>query len=124
MATETVKLYNRGDGKYVDTKYDDGSQLVKDPMFTPDLDMTQLVTVVTAGTPVQGPDKSNPNGWWLRIDPANTGIISIMFHGQTKATKGFPLDSGQPLIPLNIKNLSSIDFDASVNNQKVWFLKA
>jgi hypothetical protein len=98
------------------------AEVVAAPLITADADMTQLVTVTTAGTPVQGPDKSNAGGWAVKADPANTGYIYFMFHGQSAATKGFPLSAGQTFI-LPVLNLSAVDFDASVNGEKVWLAK-
>lgn len=129
MANKTVKE-SQGSGAYdsFDALYQDlgngtlYAEAVVSPLITADADMTQLVTVTTAGTPVQGPDKNNAGGWAVKADPANTGYIYFMFHGQTAAAKGFPLSAGQTFV-LPILNLSSVDFDASVNAQKVWLAK-
>ena len=93
-----------------------------EPVVDPDANLTQLVTVTTAGTPVQGPDKSNPGGWMLKADPANTGSVWFMFHGQTKATKGFPLEVGEVMI-VPVENLSDLDFDADTSGGKIRALK-
>jgi len=93
------------------------------PVITADADMTQLVTVTTAGTPVQGPNKANPGGWYVKAAVANTGTVYFMFHGQTAAAKGFPLSAGQTWV-LPVVNLSSCDFDASVSGEKLHFAKA
>ena len=89
---------------------------------TTDADITQLITVTTAGTPVQGPDKSNISGWMIKADPTNVGNVWFMFHGQTKAAKGFPVAVGEAA-PLYTQNLSSIDFDADTNGNKIRALK-
>ena len=87
-------------------------------MVTADADLTQVITVTTAGTPVQGPAKSNPSGWYIKAATANTGVMYFMFHGQTAVAKGFPLSAGQ-LFVIPVTNLSDIDFDASVNGEKI-----
>jgi hypothetical protein len=129
MANKTVKE-SAGVGPYdnfaaVYQDLGDGvnyAEVVASPLVTATADLTQLVTVTTAGTPVQGPDKENASGWAVKADPSNTGYIYFMFHGQTAATKGFPLSAGQTFV-LPVLNLSAVDFDASVNGQKVWFAK-
>lgn len=132
MATEytTVSVFDTKTQKPIDVLYvknADGSyspvqQLASMAFITPDADMTQLITVVTAGTPVQGPDKVSEGIWLVKADPANTGTVYFMFHGQTKATKGFPLSAGEDEYVL-VSNLNSLDFDASVNGMKIWALK-
>jgi hypothetical protein len=92
------------------------------PSVTADADLTQTITVTTAGTPVQGPDKSNPGGWMLKANPSNTGSVWVMFHGQTKAAKGFPLEVGNPICA-PVLNLSSLDFDADTSGGKVHAIK-
>lgn len=92
-------------------------------LVTADADITQLITVANAGTPVQGPDKTNAGGWFIKAEVANTGTIYWMFHGQTKATKGYPLSAGDAdFVP--VSDLNSIDFDSSVSGEKVWAHKA
>lgn len=87
-----------------------------------DADYTQLITVTTAGTPVQGPAKTNPSGWLLKADPANAGSVWFMFHGQTKAAKGFPLGVGESMLT-QIEDLSTLDFDADNNGGKLHAVK-
>ena len=84
----------------------------------PDQDLTQIIVVTTAGTPVQGPDVSDILGWYLKASVENTGIIYFMYHGQTKANKGFPLSPGD-MIFVPVENLNSLDFDSSVNGEKI-----
>ena len=92
-------------------------------MVTADVDITQKIVVTTAGTPVQGPDKTNAGGWWVKAGTINTGVMYFMFHGQTAANKGFPLSAGQVMF-LPVANLSGLDFDATVNGEKVVCSKA
>ena len=87
-----------------------------------DADFTQLITVAAAGTPVQGPAKSNAGGWMLKSDPDNTDTVWFMFHGETKATKGFPLNVGEAMVVV-VEDLSSLDFDADVNGNKIRAVK-
>ena len=91
-------------------------------IVTPDADLTQLITVTTAGTPVQGPNKTNPGGWVIKAKLTNTGTMYLMYHGQTAANKGFGLNSGEWMF-IPIVNLSDLDFDATINGEKVIALK-
>lgn len=87
-----------------------------------DADLTQVITVDVAGTPVQSPDKSNPTGWHIKASPTNTGNVFAMFHGQTKALKGFPLGPGESAFPA-IENLSAFDFDTDTAGNKIHAMK-
>ena len=120
MSETTVRFWDQLSKTYKDVDLGKASA----PTVVADADITQLITVVAAGTPVRGPNKESVSGWWMRTDPSNTGYVTAMFHGQTKATKGFPLDSAMPAVLLNVSNLSDIDFDASVNDSKIWLIKA
>lgn len=91
-------------------------------MVTADADLTQLITVAAAGTPVQGPAVTNPGGWMIKADPANTGSVWLMFHGQTKAAKGFPLGVGESTIP-PVESLADLDFDADTSGGKIHAMK-
>jgi len=91
-------------------------------MVTPTVDLTQIITVTTAGTPVQGPNVDNPNGWLLKAGADNTDTVYFMFYGQTKSTKGFPLNAGEAII-LPVRNLSSLGFDADVSGEKIHAAK-
>lgn len=101
------------------------TQPVQSPLVTADADLTQLITVATSGTPVQGPAKTNAGGWWITADPTNLKPIRFMFHGQTAAAKGFPLDAGDKMF-LPVSSLASVDFDVDSggNGSKVWACKA
>lgn len=93
-------------------------------LVTADADITQLITVTTAGTPVQGPNKTNPGGWILKVSPTNTVPMRFMFHGQTASAKGYPMSSGEWMY-IPISNLSDLDFDADTggNGSKIWACK-
>ena len=83
-----------------------------------DADLTQIITVTTAGTVVQGPAKTNPGGWVIKANPTNTGNVWFMYHGQSKASKGFPLGIGDSMI-VPIESLADLDFDADNNGGKI-----
>lgn len=91
-------------------------------LVTADADLTQLITVTTAGTPVQGPAKTNPGGWMVKSDPDNTGSVWFMYHGQTKALKGFPLGVGESMV-VPVESLAALDFDADTSGDKVHATK-
>lgn len=91
-------------------------------MVTADADLTQIITVTTAGTPAQGPAVTNPGGWILKANPSNTGSVWFMFHGQTKAAKGFPIGVGESAIP-PVESLSDLDFDADTSGGKIHAAK-
>jgi hypothetical protein len=84
-------------------------------LITPDADLTQMITVATPGTPVQGPNKTNPGGWMLSTI---NGTGYFMFHGQVKTTKGYPIPAGTQF-PLIVSNLNTIDFDADSAGTKI-----
>lgn len=107
-----TKLLN---GVYVD-------EIVMANEMTSDAGLTQVITVPTAGTPVQGPAVSNPAGWWIKAAPGNTGTVFFMFFGQTSAAKGFPLSAGQT-VAVQVANLAAIGFDASVSGEKIHACK-
>ena len=83
------------------------------------------ITVTTAGTEVQGPNISLPNGVWIKALAANTGKMYIGNNGDgtVSDTTGFELAAGQ-LIQIQVANLKDIWVDASVNGEKVCWLKA
>ena len=93
-----------------------------EPIVDADADLTQLITVATAGTPVQGPDVSTPGGWMLKADPTNTGNVWFMFWGQTASAKGFPLAVGEVMLAA-VENLSDLGFDADASGNKIRAIK-
>ena len=90
---------------------------------TPNADLTQIITVATAGSPQQGPDKASANGWFLTPGSANTGVAYWMYHGQTAAAKGFPMAVGG-LFYVNVQNLNSLDFDVTTSGNTILASKA
>lgn len=89
---------------------------------TADADLTQIITVTTVGTSVQGPAVTNPGGWILKASPANVGSVWFFFHGQTKALKGFPLAVGESMM-VPVESLADLDFDADTNGNKIHAAK-
>jgi hypothetical protein len=90
--------------------------------ITVDADITQKIIVTTAGSPVQGPSKTNDGGWILKASPLNSGVARYMFHGQSASNKGFPLSSGDICL-FNGSNLSQLDFDADTDGSIIWATK-
>jgi len=109
----SVRAIDNGDGTF--------SPAVSVNLITPDADITQLITVATSGSPVQGPAKTNPGGWYLAPGTTNTGAVYFMYHGQTKATKGMPIAQ---LTPVPVSDLSSLDFDADTSGNIILASKA
>jgi hypothetical protein len=85
--------------------------------------LSAVITVATAGTPVQGPDLGL--GTFLVLpDPVNTGYVYVGNNGSgtVSSTTGFKLPiGGSPIFVTG--NLNSLWFDASVNAQKITVLK-
>jgi hypothetical protein len=121
-----AKLFGvRSDGQSQELSVDDSGRIktLAESLLVPaDADITQLITVAVAGTPEQGPDKSNPGGWILKADPSNSGSVWLFGHGQSKALKGFPLGVGEAVFVM-VENLNSLDFDADTNGAKIHVLK-
>ena len=90
---------------------------------TADLDITQKITVTNAGTPVQGPDKTNANGWLLFAKTTNTGPAWWMYHGQTAANKGIPIIASGGPVWCPVADLNSIDIDTTANGEIVFASK-
>ncbi len=82
------------------------------------------ITVATAGTEVPGPDVL---GTYFQIKalPTNTGVMYVGNDGSNAVSNltGYPLSAGEVLILSNIYNLNQIYFDASVNGEKVAWIK-
>jgi hypothetical protein len=98
---------------------------VKSPMIETVLKSGQI-TVAAAGTAVQGTDVTGLAGFYLTADTDNAaGIIFVGNDGagDVTADNGFPLAVGQT-IHVAVRNLNELWFDASVNGNKVCWLKA
>lgn len=89
---------------------------------TADANLTGIVTVSTAGVPVQGTAVTNDGGFFLKAHPDNTDTVWVFDYGQTKAA-GFPLNAGET-IPMPVDDLSDLGFDADVSGEKVCWVKA
>lgn len=114
----TVYLESAGSG----TVADPYTQIHSYKTVVADATITGIVTITTAGTPVQGGAVTNINGFYLKGNPANTGSVWVFFYGQTKAS-GFPLASGQA-VPLAVTSLAVMGFDADVSGEKICWIKA
>jgi len=97
-------------------------QRPSDELVVPSSDFTGIITVATAGTEVQGPDISAPNGFYICGHPSNTQNVWIMPHGEAK-TSGYCLDAMQSIL-VRVACLYSLDFDADVNGEKLCYIKA
>jgi hypothetical protein len=82
------------------------------------------VTVATAGTEVRGPALRGTE-WLIAALSTNTGVIYVGEDGAgaVSATTGFPLKPGD-IIRVRAQNLNQLWFDATVNGEKVAFLRA
>jgi hypothetical protein len=83
------------------------------------------ITVTTAGTEIQGSNIDTPNGVYVRALGANTGYMYVGNNGDGTVSNstGFQLSAGAQ-IHVNIANLADMWVDASVNGEKVCWLKA
>ena len=87
--------------------------------------MSGQTTVTTAGTEVQLHANQPCNSVIIKALTANTGIMYVGNDGANavSSTTGYPLSSGESPIVLEVKNLSQIYIDASVNGEKVaWII--
>ncbi len=82
------------------------------------------ITVTTAGTEVRGPNQPGTE-FLLTALPANTGVMYVGENGDgtVSATTGFPLKPGDQ-VRIRVRDLNMLWFDASVNGEKVAWLKA
>ncbi len=82
------------------------------------------ITVTTAGTEVAGPNVSG-SCFEIKALPSNAGIMYVGNDGSNavSSSTGFALSAGEVVILENITNLSQIYFDASVNGEKVCWIK-
>lgn len=79
------------------------------------------VTVVTAGTPVQGGSVLLDNGVYLKGHPDNTDVVWVFGADQTKAN-GWPLSPGEQTCS-SVANLNELYFDADVSGEKICWNK-
>jgi hypothetical protein len=82
------------------------------------------ITVAALGTEVRGPALPGTE-WLLAALSTNTGVMYVGEDGAgaVSATTGFPLKPGD-IIRVRVRNLNMLWFDASVNGEKVAFLRA
>lgn len=86
-----------------------------------DNDFTGIITVTTAGTPVNGNNVPSSGGFIIKCHPDNTDTVWIMPHGRTKAN-GFPINLGENIL-VSVSNLNKLDFDADANTSKLCWIK-
>jgi len=80
------------------------------------------ITVASAGTPVQGPDVSNEDGFLLRM--YTTGETGWFFPwGETAADDGAIVDTAGWSYTA-ITNLADLGFDAETNGDEIAYVKA
>jgi hypothetical protein len=80
------------------------------------------VTVATAGTPVQGPNKAGSRGFMITPLSTNTGVSWVFPWGSTKTLKGFPIAIGSNVV-LNVANLNQVGFDVDTSGNAVCWLE-
>jgi hypothetical protein len=70
------------------------------------------VTVVSAGSPIQGPNVLNPDGFFIKNHSGNSGsgYAYVMRSGSTK-TSSMTLDVGEVMY-FPVGNLNMLSFDA------------
>lgn len=97
----------------------------RDILIDVDTALSGQITVTTAGTEVQGGNVPLPNGVFIKALAANTGKIYVGNDGAgaISSSTGFELSAGELIIIL-VDNLNKLWFDASVNAQKVCWIKA
>lgn len=85
--------------------------------------LSGVVTVTTAGTAVQFP-ANGPGEYLIKADPANTGYIYVGNDGagDVASGNGYKLAAGD-VAAVSVSTLSNLWADASVNGEKVTFLK-
>lgn len=87
--------------------------------------ITGQITVTTAGTPVQGPDISAPDGFFIRGMTANTGALFVVGSANSSyaSTMGYELDPSQADL-WQVENLNELYFDAATSGNKACWHKA
>jgi len=86
------------------------------------VNLSGIINIPNAGTPVAGPDVHNNNGFIIKAHPSNgTSMVWVFSTGQTKAS-GFPLAVGDQVI-LAAYGLDLVSFDADANNCKICWLR-
>jgi hypothetical protein len=81
------------------------------------------ITVTTAGTEVRGTSEYG-SFFAVKALPANVGIMYIGNNGDdtVSSTTGYPLSAGDEVI-LELDNLNQMWVDASINGEKVAWIK-
>jgi len=101
----------------------DGEQAtVISPVISVVAAISGQVTVTTAGTSIQGGSVALTNGVYVKALGANTGKMYIGYATGDNRT-GYELSADQAVI-VQVANLNQLWFDASVNGEKICWLKA
>lgn len=81
------------------------------------------ITIVTAGTAVQGTAIPGQE-FVIKAHPSNTGVIYVGNDGAGDVTSsnGFPLSAGDAL-PMALGNLSELWFDAAENGDVACWIR-
>lgn len=88
---------------------------------------TAQISVGTAGTAVQGPDMALTNGCYVFAHPSNTGLTYVgnTSNGITSANGAVLAAAGVgPGIPFAVTNVNQLWFNAAVNGEKLFVVKA
>jgi len=109
-------LYDNGDGTY------SRKTLVQNSMVSVDLTFSGQIVVAHAGTPVQGPNFSNPNGWLVCPKYGNAGYSWISWQSAFAKDYGICMGVGQ-FITLHVANLNNLWFDVDTDGNAICFMK-
>jgi hypothetical protein len=118
LASEVIQY--DGSGNIVTPMADGGT--VTSPTISVASAISGQITVTTAGTSIQGGNVTLTNGVYIKALTGNTGNMFIGYATGDNRDK-FELDGNQ-LILVMVSNLNQLWFDASVNGEKVCWLKA
>lgn len=83
------------------------------------------ITVVTAGTAVQGPSTTTGSTFLLAAHPANAQAVWVGSDAEgddVANTNGYPLKPGAS-VTIQVSDLSALWFDADANGEKICWLK-
>lgn len=101
------------------------AEMMTPPIPPVDVNFSGVITVTTAGTPITGSDISNPGGFWVQGEAANTKAAYVFPNvtNATAANSGACLPAGQ-IVFMPVTNLNQLKFDAGANGEKVRWWKA
>lgn len=113
----TTPYQDLGDGSY--------AQTVVGPDISVATAITGQITVVTAGTAVQGPDVPLYNGVWIMSHPSNVGNVAYGNTGSNTVsmTTGIVIEKGKFGPILQVSNLNQLWFNAATSGDKFCWAK-